>query len=370
MVTSDVLVFHFRRQMLLFLSLAMSLCSISVGSPWYASLKSKSSDYPAQLYCGVVARGSIKIGSIDTPHVDPQGFIQGIQEIFRQDAPHLNKEELNWIKKEVWLLLKDSILRKIGGIKESLLGILVNLRKLKTNKIKTVTLAGLLEKAEKNLVTFDPQVKSKTLEYLNSLPVSPDILCENTRSSLINFVSSPVLVPDFRKSQDIKNAILKNLKVFFDKDEKYLIIGYYALAQWAEYFKQKSPDTERRLLVALKLLSDHYRINFYNTRKHINKTSDFRVILANIYNNIPLGFEESRKVYKYLNLNTDDRLALKYFEPDLKNAEPLSTMVNHILTGKIPNSAQMVEAINKDQRLKILCPSMEKLLALLQEKKP
>jgi hypothetical protein len=362
--------------------------SISTETPWYSHLlETHSPNYIPQLYCGTVARGRISIAENRNEFpTDPTGFAQGVEEIIRISQIHsqptfLNDDELSWLRQETWSLLGDNILGKNPSMKGSILKMLFSLLlSLKTNRIKTITLASLLEKAKKHQIIFDPQVKFKAIDYLQKLPQSPDKLCENLRESLIKFVQSPFLIPNLTTQEDFKKALKRSLSFFPDnmKDKDLMIFGYYAYAEYAEYEKTESLASMTRFLTVIEILCDKYRINFYNIHVpgHISTARGPRVTLALILNAVRSKgeylYRKAGELFESLSLHQDD--ITEYEERSGKahsyesRFDPLPSLAQHLLRLRSTRNDKLLKAITENPKLVILCPAMEKLLSLIKAK--
>jgi hypothetical protein len=284
--------------------------SISVEKPWLTILEPQSPEYLEQLYCGTVARGRINIGEnrSQTP-VDAVGFAQGVEEILKrskiESQPFLNEAERDWIRSETWSLFKAWFLGRTLKIKQSLFRMGISLGKLKTNDIKPgISLASLLDKANKHEPILDPLIQSETMQYLKSLPRTPDKLCEDLRESLVKFVESTVSIPDFKDREDIKRAIERSYKFFPSQRD---LLGYYAFAEYLEYEKTKSPDSQIRLITALEMLCKKYpnsvshAMRGFPERPFIeNSTTYTRAILDAILENLRKNGDHLRKRAKEL----------------------------------------------------------------------
>jgi hypothetical protein len=222
---------------------------------------------------GTVARGRINIVDQRTQiPIDPVGFADGVEEIIRKstqtESIFLNEDELSWLRKETWSLLTQSISGKVPKIKQSLLRMLLSLLTLKPNKILTVTLESLLDDAKHHRIIFDPDVKSKALQFLNMLP-SSDKICENIRNSLQLFAAYPFLIPYFNTKDEIQSAIKRSFQFFpYEmKDKELLILSYYAYAQYSVYEMTGSVDSLTRFLTAIETLFTK-RENFSTEKQH------------------------------------------------------------------------------------------------------
>jgi hypothetical protein len=224
--------------------LSVIFCSISVDKPWFRILDDQSPDYFTQLFCGTVARGRVNIGEKRSiSPVDLLGFFQGVAKILElseastDSLPLLNTTELNWLREKMRSSMSDSALTETYP-KNFLRKMLLSLFRLKTYPFKTTTLASLLAAAKKHQLIFDPEIQSKSIEYLKQLPFSPDPLCFYLRQSLIQFVETPILIPDFQDKDYIRHAIERSFNFFPDTDNKgkeSLVLAYYAFAEYAEY---------------------------------------------------------------------------------------------------------------------------------------
>jgi hypothetical protein len=365
-----------------FLLVPLLSLSISTDAPWFKILDPKSPEYFAQLYCGTVARGRVTIELNKMP-VDYVGFAQGVEEIIRYSkadpAPVLNDEEVSWLTKETSSVLGDWILGKTGEIEQFLSKFLLDLKFLKTTKDKKTTLASLLHDAKHRRLFLVPEKQAKDIKYLKTLPKSPDGLCENLRELLIRSVENPVIIPDLKNKSEIKKAIQDGLTLFDEKDKENYMISHYALAQYLEFEKTKSPDSLTRFFTALEMLWDLNRIHFYDSRYLLGKktetTQDMRVILASLLkllNDKGIGNTgNTSELLKSLNLDEIDRKALnEYLNGKITyifSPRPLQVLAHHLIDDKNRDYETTVfNDINKKPLLKNLCPAIPTLWNFLK----
>jgi hypothetical protein len=368
---------------ILALVISRILSSISTDKPWYSILEPDSPNYIPQLYCGTVARGRINIADQRTDiAIDPVGFAEGVEEIIRRTSqfesqPFLNEDELSWLRKETWSLLQKSVSRKLPAIKQSLLRMLISLLiSVKSNKLQTVTLASLLDDADYHRIISDPDVKSKTLQFLNMLPESSDAICGNLKHSLEIFADYPYLIPDFNTKDDIKSAIKRSFQFF-----PYEMTPYPWLLCIRSVFRVQKTGfvySLTRFLTAMEMLCGKYR-NFYHLSRQRNSTSHMRVTLAIILNALYKKGEflnrKSAHLFNSLKMNDLDFISFdNFFKKNPYNCfrhdvSPLASLAEHLHNRSRDHqdeNKKLIASINEDSKIKVLCPGFEQLVNLIK----